>query len=78
MDNTKELSKAQETVINKLKNGARLFQVDDTWIKKNAFYLNTDGTFERSNIKVIKKLLELNKLTVLKNHGFLTVEYTIA
>lgn len=78
MDNDKELSKAQETVLHKLKNGARLLQTEDTWIKKNAFYLLPDGTYERGNIKVIRKLLEKNKIRLLKQHGFLTVEYTLA
>jgi hypothetical protein len=75
---TKEKSKAQETVVSKMKNGARLFMTDDTWIKKNAFFLNTDGTFERANVKVVKKLLEFKHINVLKQHGFLTVEFTIA
>lgn len=77
MEKQKELSKAQTYIITKMKNGSRLFQSEPTWIKKNAFFLHPDGTYERSNIKVIRKLVEFGKLTVLKQHGFLTVEFNV-
>jgi len=77
MNTEKQLSKAQQEVVNYLQNGSRLFFTEDTWIKKNAFYLHPDGKYTRSNIKVLRKLLEFGKIKVAQQHGFLTVEYAL-
>jgi hypothetical protein len=52
------LSKAQVQLLNQIKDGGNLIQVNNTWIKENVFMQNKDGKCNRTNIKVVRKLLE--------------------
>jgi len=53
------LSKAQNELLGYIKEGANLVQVNNTWIKENVFLQMKDGSCRRTNIKVVRKLLEL-------------------
>jgi hypothetical protein len=52
------LSKAQQELLNSLQQGNKLIQVNNTWIKENVFIQTSNGTCKRTNIKVVRKLLE--------------------
>lgn len=53
------LSKAQNELFQQIKAGGNLVQVNNTWIKENVFLQVADGSCKRTNIKVVRKLLEL-------------------
>jgi len=53
-----KLSIAQEQLLNSIKEGKKLIQVNNTWVKENVFLQSEDGSCKRTNIKVVRKLLE--------------------
>jgi hypothetical protein len=70
-----KLSKAQREVTNKLEKGATLHTIQETWHDENTFFKHTDGTFERSNVKVIRKLVEYGILEPLPQAHPLITDY---
>lgn len=64
-----ELSKAQNELLQQIKAGANLVKVNNTWIKENVFLQMQNGDCKRTNIKVVRKLVELGLIkTKIQQH----------
>lgn len=72
----KKLSKAQQQVIDKINQGSKLIKIEKTWFPENVFFQNKDNTAERSNVKVIRKLLEKGLIKAEQTHSLVT-EYSL-
>lgn len=59
-----KLSNAQQELLDKLKEGNKLIQINNTWIKENVFLQDANGTYKRTNLKVVRKLLEFNLINL--------------
>lgn len=53
-----ELSKAQQKLVKKIKEGTRLIQINKSWMDANVFTKDVGGECQRENIKVVKALIE--------------------
>jgi hypothetical protein len=71
------LSKAQIELLNQIKAGGSLIQVNNTWIKENVFIQNKDGKCNRTNIKVVRKLLEFGLIKQKPQVHNLIVEFEL-
>ena len=69
-----KLSKAQLAAIMKLEAGATLHTVKETWHPENTFFKHKDGTCERSNVKVVRKLTEFGIVSEQSSHP-LVIDY---
>lgn len=72
----KKLSKAQQQVVDKMNQGSKLIKIEKTWFPENVFFQNKDNTTERSNVKVIRKLLEKGLIKGEQTHSLVT-EYSL-
>lgn len=71
------LSKAQKHVVSKLENKSKLIAISKTWFGENAFFRNPDDSYERSNVKVIRTLIQKGILDEIATGHFLVREYTL-
>lgn len=72
-----KLSKAQKEVVEQLRNKSQLFSIVPTWFPENVFFRKSDDSYERSNVKVLRKLVEKNILLEQKTEHFLVRQYTL-
>lgn len=72
-----QLSKAQQELLNEIKTGASLIQINNTWIKENVFIQRGDGNYKRSNIKVVRKLVEFGLIKEKKQVHNLIKEFEL-
>lgn len=72
-----KLSKAQKEVVEKLRNKSTLYSMAPTWFPENVFFRNSNDSYERSNVKVLRKLVQKNILLEKKTEHFLVREYTL-
>jgi len=73
----KKLSKAQQLVVDKLKNKSMLFGFNPTWFQENVFFRNSNDSYERSNLKVVRTMLSKNLLVELETNHFLVKQYDL-
>ena len=71
------LSKAQTVLTEKLKQGATLTHIKETWNEPSAFLTYKDGTCERVNLKVVRKLKEFNVISEVEQKHSLVIDYKL-
>ena len=72
-----DLSKAQTELLHQIKSGANLVKVNNTWIKENVFLQLNNGECKRTNIKVVRKLIELKLIKEKEQTHSLIQEYLL-
>lgn len=73
----KKLSKAQQQVVNKLNAKSKLIAINRTWFGENVFFRNPDDSYDRSNIKVVRTLVQKGILNESATGHWLVREYTL-